>query len=92
VPVLAQGKLAASVRLADLRSIDSKLWTDTPTSQVARPITHDETVGPDLPLFEAVAIIERSNRDFLWVVEEGKLIGIILRDDTHRFTKQKLTP
>ena len=92
VPVLTQGKLAASVRLADLRSVDSSLWADTPTSQVARPITRDEMVGPDLPLFEAVVMMERSNRDFLWVVEEGKLSGIILRDDARRLTKQKLTP
>lgn len=91
VPVLAQGKLAASVNLADLRSVDSTLWPETPASQVARPVTQNETVSPDLPLFEAVVMMERSNRDFLWVVEEGKLNGIILRDDTRRLTKQKLT-
>jgi Zn-dependent protease len=90
VPVLMQGKLAASVNLADLRSVDPPLWADTPASQVARPLTQDETVGPDLPLFEAVVKMERSNRDFLWVVEEGKLSGIILRDDARRLTKQKL--
>ena len=92
VPVLTQGKLAALVKLADLRSVDPPLWPETPTSQVARPITHDETVGPDLPLFEAVVRMERSNLDFLWVVDEGKLIGILLRDDARRLTKQKLTP
>jgi Zn-dependent protease len=91
VPVLAQGKLAASVNLADLRSVDPKLWPETPASQVARPITQGETVSPDLPLFEAVVRMERSNRDFLWVVEEGKLSGIILRDDARRLTKQKLS-
>lgn len=90
VPVLMQGKLAASVNLADLRSVDPALWPETPASQVARPVTQNETVSPDLPLFEAVVMMERSNRDFLWVVEEGKLSGIILRDDARRLTKQKL--
>lgn len=91
VPVLTQGKLAASVNLADLRSVDPALWPETPASQVARPVTQNETVSPDLPLFEAVVKMERSNRDFLWVVEDGKLSGIILRDDARRLTKQKLT-
>jgi Zn-dependent protease len=88
VPVLRQGRLAASVNLSDLRSVDPALWPDTPASQVSRPVTHDETVGTEQPLFEAIAIMERSGTDFLWVVEEGRLIGVLLRDDARRIAEE----
>lgn len=90
VPVLMQGKLASSVNLSDLRSVEPSLWADTPVSKVARPVSAKDTVGLDLPLFEAVTKMERSNREFLWVLDDGRLVGVLLRDDTRRLTQQKL--
>lgn len=89
VPVLRQGRLAASLNLSDLRSVDASLWPDTPASEVARPVLASETVIPAMPLFDAMLVMERSEREFLWVVEEGRLIGVLLRDDARLAAKQK---
>jgi Zn-dependent protease len=88
VPVLRQGRLAAAVGMADLRSLDPSLWPDTPVVQVARPVNQGETVTPDTPLFDAMLLMERSGKEFLWVVEEGRLIGVLLRDDARHMAKQ----
>lgn len=88
VPVLRQGRLAAAVSAADLRSIDPSLWPDTPVSQVARPVSQEETAAPDIPLLDAMLLMERSGREFLWVVEEGRLTGVLLREDVRHAAKR----
>jgi len=88
VPVLRQGKLAAAVNLTDLRSVDPALWPDTPASQVARLVSPGETVTPDMPLFDAMLVMERTGKEFLWVVEEGRLAGVLLRDDARHMVKR----
>ncbi len=87
VPVLRQGRLAAAVNLADLRSVEPALWPDIPASQVARPVGQDDTVTPDMPLVDAMLMMERGGKGFLWVVEEGRLVGVLLRDDARRLAK-----
>ncbi|MGQ9475675.1 MAG: site-2 protease family protein [Actinomycetota bacterium] len=84
VPVLGQGKLVAEVRLSDLRRVRSDRWEDTPVSEVAAPIRPGEACAPDRTLLEALALLERSGREFLWVVEGGRLLGVVLRSDLHR--------
>ncbi len=88
VPVLRQGKLAAAIRLADLRSTDPASWPHTPAQQVARPVTMEETVTPDTPLFDAMLVMERAGREFLWVTEEDRLLGVLFRDDARRLGKR----
>jgi Zn-dependent protease/CBS domain-containing protein len=88
IPVLRQGRLAATVGMADLKSIDPSLWPDTPVAQVARPVDQGDVVSSNTPLFEAMLLMERSGKEFLWVVEEGRLIGVLLRDDARRVAKQ----
>jgi len=88
VPVLRQGKLASSIRLVDLRAVDPSAWPDTPVQQVARPMSLDEMVTADTPLFDAMLLMGRAGKEFLWVVEEGRLVGVLFRDDTRRLEKQ----
>jgi Zn-dependent protease len=88
IPVLKQGKLAAQLNLSDLRSVDASLWPETPASKIARPLRTDDTAFPSMPLFDALLVMERSGREFLWVVDEGRLIGVLLRDDARRAAKQ----
>jgi Zn-dependent protease/predicted transcriptional regulator len=88
VPVLKQGRLASSLRLADLRSVDPSLWPYTQASQVAHPITEEDTVNPQRPLYEAVMLLERMGKEYLWAVEDGRLIGVITKDDARRKARQ----
>ncbi|WP_287155310.1 site-2 protease family protein [Candidatus Solincola tengchongensis] len=84
IPVLGQGKLAGEVRLSDLRKVRRDLWEETPVSSVAVPVRGWEACSPGQPLLEALALLEKSGREFLWVVEEGRLKGVILRSDVRR--------
>jgi Zn-dependent protease len=88
IPVLAHGRLAATVDLPSLRSVDQSLWPDTPASQVARPISGEETVGLDQPLFDAMLVMERLEKEYLWVVDEGRLMGVVFIGDARRMAKQ----
>ncbi len=88
VPVLKQGRLTAYLNLSDLRSVDASLWPETPASQVARPVLSGDTAFPSMPLFDAMLVMERSGREFLWVVDEGRLVGVLLRDDARRTAEQ----
>lgn len=90
VPVLGQGRLAAEVRLADLRKVRRSLWEDTPVSEVAKPVRPEEVCPPELPLLEAFTLLERGGKEFLWVVEEGRLLGVILRADARRLAAESL--
>ena len=87
VPVLRQGRLAATINAADLRAVDPTLWPDTPASQVARPVDPNDLVTTGTPLFDALLVMERAGREFLWVVEDGRLIGVLLGDDARRMAK-----
>ncbi len=90
IPVLGQGKLAATVNLADLRKVKRRAWEDTPVSAVARPVRLEDACAPRDPLFEAMSLMERSGRDFLWVTEEGRLLGVLLKEDARRHARERL--
>ncbi len=89
LPVLRQGRLAATVTLADLKPVSPAAWPDTPLARVARPLGQAESVEPDTPLLEAMLIMERSGRDFLWVVEDGRLVGVFLGTDARRAAQRR---
>jgi len=88
IPILRQGRLAAAVNLADLRSVERAMWPHTPVSTVARPVKPDDTISPDTPLFDAMLAMEREKQAFMWVVDEGRLVGVLLRDEADRLSKQ----
>jgi Zn-dependent protease len=88
IPVLRQGKLAGTVNLPGLRTIDPLLWPDTPVLQVARPVNQGDVVSGDMPLFDAILVLERAGKEFLWVVEDGRLAGILSRDDARHIGKR----
>jgi len=86
VPVLGQGKLVGEVRLPDLKKVRRDLWGETPVSAVARPVRADWVGTPGTSLLEALDLLEKSGREFLWVVEEGRLKGVVLRSDVRRLS------
>lgn len=90
IPVLGQGKLAATVSLPDLKKVRRYAWEDTPVSEVARPVRPEDACFARQPLFEAMALMERSGRDFLWVTDEGRLLGVLLKEDVRRHAREKM--
>ncbi|MBC7248418.1 MAG: site-2 protease family protein [Actinobacteria bacterium] len=90
IPVLRQGKLAGTVSMADLKKAAKSAWEETPVAAVARPLRPEDTCSSRHPLFEVMALMERSGRDFLWVTEEGRLLGVLLREDVRRHARERL--
>lgn len=89
IPVLRQGRLAGTVNLADLRPVPRHLWPDTPVGAVARPVHLRDAISPEAPLYEAVHIMERAQKEYLWVAQEGRLVGVILREDAGAAARRK---
>lgn len=88
--VLRQGKLAGELGLQDLKKVRRPLWEDTTAGTVARALKPGQVSAPSQPLFEALHLLERTGRDFLWVAEEGRLLGVILGDDVRRLATEAL--
>jgi Zn-dependent protease len=88
VPVLRQGRLTASINLSDLRSVEPSLWPHTPAGEVARLIPHEEMIGAERPLYDAVLLMNRLGGEYLWVVDDGRLLGIITREDARGVIRQ----
>ena len=92
VPVLGQGRLVGSVTLSDLKKVGRSRWEDTPVSQVVRPLRREEFCSPDTPLYEALTLLERGGGGFLWVLDQGRLAGVLLREDVDRFSRRSPNP
>lgn len=92
IPVLQRGQLWGSIKLADLRSVEPSYWPDTPALQAAKPIGPSDAIDLEQPLFDALMMMERSRRDFLWVTEDGRLAGVIFRDDARRMASDAGPP
>ncbi len=89
VPVLRQGRLAGSVGMPQIRPVRPELWSETPVASVARPLREGEATAADAPLFEAFLLMERAGKDFLWVTDEGRLAGILLKEDVRRLADRE---
>ncbi len=87
IPVLRQGRLAGVVDLPHAQKVSRDLWPDTPVSQVAVDLDPSHTVSPNEPLFEALMAMEHAGLNYLWVVEEGRLSGVIFLEDARRLAK-----
>jgi CBS domain-containing protein len=88
VPVLQRGKLWGAVNLPALRTVEPSAWADTPASHITRPLAPEDVIAGEQPLFDAVLLMERADKEFLWVTEEGRLIGVIFREDARRTASQ----
>ncbi len=88
--VLHQGRLAGELGLQDLKKIRRSLWEDTSVGTVARPLKSGQVTTPGQPLFEALHLLEKTGRGFLWVVDEGRLLGVILAEDVRRMATEAL--
>ncbi|OFW55444.1 MAG: hypothetical protein A2Y75_08925 [Candidatus Solincola sediminis] len=88
VPVLQRGKLWGSIKLSDLKPFDPSAWSDTPAAHAAKATAREDAADADQPLFEAFTLMERSGRDFLWVIDDGRLIGVVFREDARRLARE----
>ncbi len=91
VPVLKQGKLYGALYYSMLFRVPQERWADVPAEAVARPVGQTESVETRESLYYAYARMEKDRLPFLWVVEDGRLLGVLLKQDLHRFSQRRQT-
>jgi Zn-dependent protease len=80
-PVERQGLLAGQIGTQEAAALDRALWPSTPVGRVMRPCSPDQVIGPEADVIAALTRMRRSGITRLFVVEEGRLRGVVtLRD------------
>lgn len=81
LPVVAEGRLLGSVSLAQIRERPREEWARLLVRDVFRPRSPEDTVPPEMPAAEALALMQRTGNSRLMVAEGHRLLGIVsLRD------------
>jgi Zn-dependent protease len=87
--VVDWGRLEGIITLGNIKSVRRELWEATPLSQVMTPM---ERLQIARPVESAVSVLERmEEKDInqMPVVEEGRVIGMILRDSLIHFVRTR---
>ena len=80
-PVSRDGVLVGFIGTKQAASLDRSRWRDTPVAEVQAPCTASDTIAPDAPALGALAQMHRVGRNHLFVLRDGRLVGVIsLRD------------
>ncbi|HEY8537131.1 MAG TPA: site-2 protease family protein [Vicinamibacterales bacterium] len=82
--VMDDGHVAGMLTPAEMRAVDRERWATTPAVSVMRPLERLHRISPDAPVMEALELIGREDVNQLPVVEAGRLLGVISRDQILR--------
>jgi Zn-dependent protease/predicted transcriptional regulator len=80
-PVVREGLLVGHVGTREAAATDRASWPVTPLAQIMVACSAEDVVTPEVDALKALAQMQRGGRSRLFVVREGRLIGILsLRD------------
>jgi Zn-dependent protease/CBS domain-containing protein len=80
-PVEDQGRFAGIVSLRDLQKREQGVWAVTPVREVMTPVQALAVVSPDEGATDALALLGRHDVNQLAVVDRGRLVGLLRRED-----------
>jgi len=80
-PVEQDGRFLGMVCLSDLRKRERRAWEHTTVGEIMTPVAALVTVAPRHGSFETLALLAGHDLNQLPVVEDGRLIGLIRRED-----------
>lgn len=83
--IARQGEIAGLITPHEIKGIERARWPFTLVSDVMRPLDQLRTVPLDMPVMEALTIIGREDLNQLPVVSNGRLEGMISRDQILRY-------
>ncbi len=89
-PVTSNGFLIGSVGTEQAAKIDREAWTTTRVEQVMIRQQLEDVVAPAADALAALAQMRRSGKSRLWVVEQGRLVGILSLRDLMELLSTKL--
>ncbi len=81
LPVTSDGNLIGSVGTEQVARVDRADRSTAKVRQIMVPLQREDVVAPDSDALAALMQMQRTGKSRLWVVEQGKLVGILsLRD------------
>ncbi|HVJ55857.1 MAG TPA: site-2 protease family protein [Aliidongia sp.] len=89
-PVTKDGHLVGSVGTEQAASLDRAAWAATAIDSIMSPCAEADLVAPETDAVTALAGMKRSGRSRLWVVDRGRLVGILSLRDMLEFLSVKL--
>jgi CBS domain-containing protein len=87
-PVARETLLEGMITLYDLKKIPRIRWDTTTVQDIMTPVNKLKTVHPDQDILSLLQ--EMGKTDHIPVVEEGKVIGILNREDLNRFLRTRV--
>jgi len=90
--VIANGEPVGMITPQEITKVEQRLWAFKTVSDSMRPFDDLHIVPPEMPVAEALEIIGREGVNQLPVVTDGRLKGLITREQiiNYLFTRQEL--
>lgn len=84
-PVVGEGQLQGLVSLEDVRGLDRAQWVEIRAGDIMTPLARLRTLGPADSAFSALRLLAETGVNQLPVVEQGRLLGLVTREDILRW-------
>jgi Zn-dependent protease/predicted transcriptional regulator len=84
-PVAENGALIGYVSTREVKELPRDEWPQRTLSELAKPLSQDNTVGPEDDALKALAKMNRADLSRLLVVDQNRLVGIITLKDLLSF-------
>ena len=86
------GELRGILTLQNIKSVDRKNWDTASVGEVMTPAERLKVVPPDAEVLSVVEQMEEYGINQMPVVSEGRIIGLVTRDDIMRllYTRSRL--
>jgi CBS domain-containing protein len=84
-PVLDRGRFVGLVCLQDVRKVPRESWPGTRVRDIMTPAGSVSTLGPRDDAAEAMFTLTRRGVNQLPVIDDGKVIGVLQREDILRW-------
>ena len=82
--VMQADQLAGLITLSDIRHIPREQWGQTPVGHAMTPVERLHVVSPQQKIREVVPLMVAQNVNQLAVVQDGRLVGVLSREDVMR--------
>lgn len=89
VLVLDRGDLLGVVSLSDIKMASKETWDRTRVSDIMTPVAKLKWVAPDEPAINLFERMDEHDVNQLPVVENGRVVGMVARDNVIRFLRTK---
>ncbi len=83
--VMQVDQLAGLITLSDIRHIPREEWAQTPVGLAMTPVERLHAVSPQQSLNEVLPLMVARDVNQLPVVQDGRLVGVLSREDIVRF-------